>query len=56
MSGVIRILNVMEPPAERRLLDTLAENDPPLFHDIRLAMFGADVAECEEWPLAEAAG
>jgi flagellar motor switch protein FliG len=56
LSGVVRILNVMEPPDERRLLDALAENDPPLIREIRRAMFGADVADCAEWPLVEAAG
>ncbi len=56
VSGVVKILNVMEPPDERRLLDTLAEADPELIRKIRYAMFGADVVECAEWPLAEAAG
>jgi flagellar motor switch protein FliG len=56
MPGVVRILNVMEPPAERRLLDALSQTDPPLFRDLRRAMFGADVADSVEWPLTEAAG
>jgi flagellar motor switch protein FliG len=56
MAGVVRMLNAMAPPAERRLLDALAEADPSLIHAIRRAMFGADVAECEDWPLVEAAG
>lgn len=56
VASVVRILNVMEPAAERRLLGVLAEVDPPLIHEIRRTMFGADVAECEEWDAMEAAG
>ena len=49
VAHVVRILNVMEPAAERRLLGKLAEADPQLVREIRRAMFGVDVAACEEW-------
>ena len=47
IADVVKILNVMEPAAERRLLGDLAEADPGLVREIRRAMFGADVAACE---------
>ena len=56
VASVVRMLNVMEPAAERRLLGKLAEADPQLVREIRRAMFGVDVAACEEWDVAEAAG
>ena len=56
VASVVRILNRMEPAAERRLLGVLAETDPPLSREIRRAMFGPDVAECEDWGTMEAAG
>jgi flagellar motor switch protein FliG len=55
ITSVVRILNVMEPAVERRLLRELADADPELVRSIRRAMFGADVAACEEWAVAEAA-
>jgi flagellar motor switch protein FliG len=54
IASVVRMLNVMEPATERRLLRELAEADPELVRSIRRAMFGADVAACEEWDMAEA--
>ena len=56
VAQVVRILNVMEPAAERRLLGKLAEADPQLVREIRRVMLGVDVAACEEWEMAEAAG
>ena len=51
---VVRMLNAMEPAAERELLGELAEADPELVEQIRRAMFGADVAGCQEPSVAEA--
>ena len=56
VASVVRILNRMEPAAERRLLGVLTEADPQLSREIRLAMFGPDVAECGDWDTMEAAG
>ena len=49
VTGVVRMLNVMEPAVERRLLAS-GRTDPQLAREIRRAMFGADVAACEERP------
>jgi flagellar motor switch protein FliG len=56
LAGVVRILNVMEPASERRLLSMLAKTAPELAHEIRLAMFGPDVGRREGWQTADAAG
>ena len=56
VAQVVKILNVMEPAAERKLLGSLAEADPQLVREIRRVMLGVDVAACEEWDMAEAAG
>jgi flagellar motor switch protein FliG len=56
VASVVRILNLMEPATERRLLANLAEADPELVQELRRAMFGAEVAACEEWETAEAVG
>jgi flagellar motor switch protein FliG len=56
VAGVIKMLNVMEPATERRLLGDLAEAAPELVREIRRAMFGDDAAASEEWSMAEAAG
>jgi flagellar motor switch protein FliG len=55
VASVVRLLNVIEPVIERRLLDQLAETDPQLEREIRRAMFGVDVAERREQAMAEAA-
>jgi flagellar motor switch protein FliG len=55
LGRVVKMLNVMEPATERRLLGDLAEADPDLVREIRRAMFGVDVAACDEWGVAEAA-
>jgi flagellar motor switch protein FliG len=55
VASVVKILNVMEPAVERRLLEKLTDADPQLVRDIRRAMFGADVAACEEWNVTGAA-
>ncbi|MCE5303759.1 MAG: hypothetical protein LLF97_11730 [Planctomycetaceae bacterium] len=47
---VVRMLNVMEPTVERRLLGELADADPQLAGEIRKVMFGVDVAACGRWP------
>jgi flagellar motor switch protein FliG len=46
MAGVVKMLHTMEPAAERHLLEEVAQADPALHHQIRCAMFGADVAAC----------
>ena len=56
IADVVKILNVMEPAAERRLLSDLAEADPGLVRDIRRVMFGVDVAACEAPRVASVAG
>lgn len=53
---VIRMLNAMEPAAERKLLGSLAETAPELVREIRRTMFGVDVDVCGEWNVAGAAG
>jgi len=53
--GVVRMLNSMQPTAERKLLGQLAEADPDLLVEIRRAMFGDDVAACAGWDVVEAA-
>ena len=55
MTNVVKMLNVMVPAAERRLLGDLAQADPDLHREIRRAMFGADVAACGEWNVTGAA-
>ncbi len=55
VASVVKMLNVMEPASERRLLRELAAADPGLVREIRRAMFGADVADCEELNVAEVA-
>jgi flagellar motor switch protein FliG len=54
VASVVRMLNAMEPAVERELLGGLAEADPELVRQIRRAMFGADVAGCQEPNVAEA--
>jgi flagellar motor switch protein FliG len=46
MTSVVKLLSAMPPAGERQLLADLAQSDPVLLNDIRLAMFGADVASC----------
>ena len=53
--GVVRMLNSMQPAAERTLLGQIAEADPDLLGEIRRAMFGDDVAACAGWDVVEAA-
>jgi flagellar motor switch protein FliG len=55
LAGLVKMLNAMPPAAERTLLGHVAEADPRLLHEIRRAMFGADVAACGEWDLVGAA-
>ncbi len=55
VASVVRILNLMAPAVERRLLGKLAETDQQLVWEIRRAMFGADVAACDSWDVAEVA-
>lgn len=45
--NVVKMLNAMRPAGERRLLGDLAQLDPGLHREIRLAMFGPDVADAE---------
>jgi flagellar motor switch protein FliG len=55
VASVVRLLNVIEPAIERRLLDELAEADPELEREIRRVMFGADVAQRREQLMTKAA-
>lgn len=55
VASAVRILNAMEPAAERKLLAALSETDPRLVGEIRRAMFGADVAVNTDWSMADAA-
>ena len=55
VASVVRLLNMIEPVIERRLLDELAEADPELEREIRRAMFGVDIAERQEQSMTEAA-
>jgi flagellar motor switch protein FliG len=55
LSGVVKILNALEPAIERRLLGELSETDPQLAREIRREMFGPDVAACADWGVAGAA-
>jgi len=42
----VQMLHLMEPAAERQLLEALSQSDPDLHAALRRAMFGADVATC----------
>jgi flagellar motor switch protein FliG len=55
VASVVRMLNVMEPAIERKLLGELAEAEPELEREIRRAMFGVDVAARREPDMTEAA-
>ncbi len=55
VASVVRILNVMPPAVERRLLAKLSETEPQLAHEIRRAMFGVDAAAGEEQGVRSAA-
>ncbi len=44
IANVVKMLNAMRPAGERRLLGELAQVDPGLFQEIRLTMFGPDMA------------
>ena len=53
--GVVRMLNAMQPKAERKLLGQIAQANPDLLGQIRRAMFGDDVAARSGWDVVEAA-
>lgn len=55
VASVIRMLNVMEPATERKLLGDLAEAAPELVREIRRVMFGVDVPIYSPGDLAKAA-
>ena len=55
VASAIKIFNAMAPSAERSLLGKLAEVEPQLVREIRRAMFGVDVAVCDEHDLSGAA-
>jgi flagellar motor switch protein FliG len=55
VASVIRMLNVMEPATERKLLRDLAEAAPELVREIRRVMFGVDVPVYGSGDLAKAA-
>ena len=54
--GVVKMLNAMDPVAERQLLGELSQSDPQLLLDIRRAMFGYDVPAIEPIAPMQAAG
>jgi flagellar motor switch protein FliG len=56
VASVVRMLNLMQPASERRLLAHLAEADPQLVEEIHRAMFGIDVTEYDECDVEAAAG
>ena len=56
VASLVRILNSMSPPVERRLLASLSETAPQFVQEIRRAMFGVDVAAGEEQDARSAAG
>jgi flagellar motor switch protein FliG len=56
VTSVIRMLNAMQPAAERKLLGDLAEAAPELVREIRRAMFGVDVPVYGECNVVGAAG
>ncbi len=47
ITSVVKMLGAMPPASERLLLDELAQADSVLLGNVRRAMFGADVADCE---------
>jgi flagellar motor switch protein FliG len=53
VASAVKILNAMEPAAERKLLAALTETDPRLVGEIRRAMFGADVTANADWSMAD---
>jgi flagellar motor switch protein FliG len=55
VASAIKILNSMAPAVERNLLGKLAEVEPQLVREIRRAMFGADVAVCDQYDVSGAA-
>lgn len=55
VTSVIRMLNVMEPATERKLLSDLSESAPELVREIRRVMFGVDVPVYGSGDLARAA-
>ena len=56
VARIVRILNMMSPAAERRLLASLSQTAPQLVGELRQAMFGADAATCDEPDVRSAAG
>jgi flagellar motor switch protein FliG len=56
VASLVRILNSMSPPVERRLLASLSETAPQFAQEIRRAMFGVDVAVGEEQDAHSAVG
>jgi len=55
MARVVKMFGAMRPATERKLLGRIAQADPELLRAIRRAMFGPDVAACEESILGAAA-
>jgi flagellar motor switch protein FliG len=55
VASVIRMLNVMEPATERKLLGDLGEAAPELVREIRRVMFGVDVPVYGPGDLSKAA-
>jgi len=55
VASVVRMLNVMEPATERKLLGDLAEAAPELVREIRRVMFGVDTPVYGPGDLAKAA-
>jgi flagellar motor switch protein FliG len=55
MTGLVKILNAMHPPYERRLLGEIGQAAPDLLDEIRQAIFGADVAAISQFETLDAA-
>ena len=55
MARVVKMFGAMRPATERKLLVGIAQADPELLRAIRQAMFGPDVAACDESLLSGAA-
>lgn len=55
VSSLVRILNMMSPAVERRLLASLSEAAPQLVSELRQAMFGVDAVICGELDVRTAA-
>jgi flagellar motor switch protein FliG len=54
LSKAVRMFHAMKPSSERAVLAHIAEADPNLLRELRIAMLGADVAASGDWEFAAA--